>query len=1215
MRRQSSLPLLFLFIFCLLCSALGAETWLVEGQWDYYALCEDSYRPDFTTASNTIRVYKDLGYGRLLIHSQARMIDSRRGAPLGQYSNPASLAQDQGWTADDIAPWYASDPVKAASLHALAQSIVGEGKTVEAVVEALGLWVRNKVLYALGSSTDPLTVASSGRAYCTGYANIMVALLRDFGIPARSLSCYVPPGNNWGGNSGGNHAFVAYYYPEVGWLCHDPQTSSNYVDPFHLVGFSGRVLAQYRQSIDASVVDYLPEPKTWETYSAAAPALAKPALTFAEHASDKRAFVLRLKDPDSRPLEFSAVAGLSNFRLDPSSAYFTQNYLGRPWMSMSSDSDINILADPQRVRVFQGRLPGWSTTFFKAESLPSSGPELLILNARSALMVKEIDLRPNGLMRHDLGLAREKSQALYFIDPANGKPRAKQSLQLGFRGRKESMETDQEGRILLCFLDSKDSPLEGLGLEINLGGLSYPCVYKPGSSLGLPEESGLEASLSSALRESGEKLKAGTGLLRLVVRDQTGRARPSLLGSAFLFDGAKAIPLSRREPGYYAADALEIGKAYSLRASLGSVNVLRQLPPLPPSGIVDIELELDKLRPARIVRANPFDPAPLTLYEYHSEGASPWPLQASGNAVLWDCPPASRLVSDKNSRSGVLRLFVEPGKELSYEPDLMTLEDFAFSEAYRQKAPSVLVGRLSSTARGIEGGAALLVNASKLSSQSLSIPKNGRFSSTALLPLQDYVLLYAQEGALLAFAFRSDSQGGAVLDIGLEKLGEPILCATGGYWDKKASRNVNIFLGSSTAPSPLFSYNLRGGHFFRFYCNLSACALSTEKTLVGSCLIKEGQALGPRNADKELLLAPTASDSELQARTESVIKALWPEAVPISYVRFADEGFEPWKQASLSLRQDGKDFKPSFDQFGYIQLSAPPGSALSFSYQRRGLLWRADFSMPVLPGMLALSQDSTRSIELWLKDGLKLSILQPRISGSSLALNERPLEADSSGRLSVNAPEKGQWFKASDMGIFYREPQAGSFKIEGKLALEQGQAWKALLEGASESGRHRVIDLRSYGEPYAAIRLTNEKGLSLPSSSPYPGIHLVLGVSALSLGLEYRQAGLFLRHSWTVGDDRVGRLVPDPRSLSRFFLKLSGLPAKTARAAVNLYLGGQLEGGAIKGATERISLNADAEGNLAFILPDGPWTVESGGQWRQFKAGSKPGLKLGIELK
>ncbi len=153
-----------------------------------------------------------------------------------------------------------------------AEQVVASASTQQEAIEKLVSYVRDTVSYQLGTSTDPVDVLRNGRAFCEGYANVFAMLCRVIGIPARKVSCYIPPGHMWGlggsGGSGGFHAYVDVYYDDKGWVSYDPQNSVHFVDPFHIVGFprNGARLNQLQTTDEREFLDITKHPAAWDEF-------------------------------------------------------------------------------------------------------------------------------------------------------------------------------------------------------------------------------------------------------------------------------------------------------------------------------------------------------------------------------------------------------------------------------------------------------------------------------------------------------------------------------------------------------------------------------------------------------------------------------------------------------------------------------------------------------------------------------------------------------------------------------------------------------------------------------------------------------------------------------------------------------------------------------------------------------------------------------------
>lgn len=96
---------------------------------------------------------------------------------------------------------------------------------------------------------DPAAVFASGRAYCVGFAELAVDLLRRAGIPARTVQGILrtePGADGYEAAIGGAyHRWVEVYYPDRGYVFSDPCVSVNGVDARY-VPFSRLALSRPR---------------------------------------------------------------------------------------------------------------------------------------------------------------------------------------------------------------------------------------------------------------------------------------------------------------------------------------------------------------------------------------------------------------------------------------------------------------------------------------------------------------------------------------------------------------------------------------------------------------------------------------------------------------------------------------------------------------------------------------------------------------------------------------------------------------------------------------------------------------------------------------------------------------------------------------------------------------------------------------------------------
>ncbi|MEK6781466.1 MAG: transglutaminase family protein [Bacteroidota bacterium] len=75
-------------------------------------------------------------------------------------------------------------------------------------------------------NTPVETVVKAKKGVCQDFAHLMIACLRNMGIPARYVSGYIetmpPPGKEKLVGSDASHAWVSVYFPDIGWVEFDP---------------------------------------------------------------------------------------------------------------------------------------------------------------------------------------------------------------------------------------------------------------------------------------------------------------------------------------------------------------------------------------------------------------------------------------------------------------------------------------------------------------------------------------------------------------------------------------------------------------------------------------------------------------------------------------------------------------------------------------------------------------------------------------------------------------------------------------------------------------------------------------------------------------------------------------------------------------------------------------------------------------------------------
>jgi len=110
-------------------------------------------------------------------------------------------------------------------------------------------------------------VVISRKGVCQDFAHLMIACIRNMGLPARYVSGYIetipPPGKEKLVGSDASHAWVAVYFPGVGWVEFDPTNnllpSSNHIvvafgrDYFDVAPIKGIIFSSGKQNIDVKV--------------------------------------------------------------------------------------------------------------------------------------------------------------------------------------------------------------------------------------------------------------------------------------------------------------------------------------------------------------------------------------------------------------------------------------------------------------------------------------------------------------------------------------------------------------------------------------------------------------------------------------------------------------------------------------------------------------------------------------------------------------------------------------------------------------------------------------------------------------------------------------------------------------------------------------------------------------------------------------------------
>ena len=180
-------------------------------------------------------------------------VDTRSGFPVNHNDLPSDIKNQYLKPETSIQ----SD---APEIMAKANNLVQGAKLQAEAVENILAWVRAHITYDFDApGNDALSVFLNRRAICDGFSRLSVALLRAAGIPSRyALGCATPLGYITG-EGGGWHAWVEVYYPDVGWISMEPQTSANFIysevimHGFDQCGESGTIIKDIAGELDSNI--------------------------------------------------------------------------------------------------------------------------------------------------------------------------------------------------------------------------------------------------------------------------------------------------------------------------------------------------------------------------------------------------------------------------------------------------------------------------------------------------------------------------------------------------------------------------------------------------------------------------------------------------------------------------------------------------------------------------------------------------------------------------------------------------------------------------------------------------------------------------------------------------------------------------------------------------------------------------------------------------
>lgn len=209
-----------------------------------------SYRDHFGTLVQAFNL--NAPHDHLTIVGESKVVTYPRTL-LPDDTDPAAGALDaldRPGLRDEQAEWLHPSPLASGGepLSTFAQHVrqVVAPTSVLALVRGVGREVRGRFTYVSGTSYVSSTVddlLERGTGVCQDFAHLMIATLRDLGIPARYVSGYFYAGHGEPEPDVPleveSHAWVEAYVPGFGWAAYDP-TNDTPADERHVTVAVGR---------------------------------------------------------------------------------------------------------------------------------------------------------------------------------------------------------------------------------------------------------------------------------------------------------------------------------------------------------------------------------------------------------------------------------------------------------------------------------------------------------------------------------------------------------------------------------------------------------------------------------------------------------------------------------------------------------------------------------------------------------------------------------------------------------------------------------------------------------------------------------------------------------------------------------------------------------------------------------------------------------------
>lgn len=237
---------------------------------------ELTYRSDsFGNTLLFISIYKEHAALEIISESLIDLVtrlnpDKAMQSPVRWVDTPALIRQDKDF-ADIVQYTQPSQYVPySEAIRNFTLDCFTEDATLWSACHSLMQKIFKTIKFTPGFTTINTPVEEvliSKKGVCQDLAHLMIACLRNMGLPARYVSGYIetipPPGKEKLVGSDASHAWVAVYFPEIGWVEFDPTNNllpsthhivvANGRDYFDVAPIKGIIFSSGAQQIEVSV--------------------------------------------------------------------------------------------------------------------------------------------------------------------------------------------------------------------------------------------------------------------------------------------------------------------------------------------------------------------------------------------------------------------------------------------------------------------------------------------------------------------------------------------------------------------------------------------------------------------------------------------------------------------------------------------------------------------------------------------------------------------------------------------------------------------------------------------------------------------------------------------------------------------------------------------------------------------------------------------------